>query len=149
VAAVDDSLIPIEQVRRLSETPASQKKLIELDCGHFDVYPGGSHHEARVRRHRMVPRTSPDSSRFGLRIGPNQADRTWVRSGRSCPDENPVPASRTACVHRSDHVKVTGCRAHADRDGGHRPAIVPPGGTPEVAQAVRDCEVDHEVIKDW
>jgi fermentation-respiration switch protein FrsA (DUF1100 family) len=48
VAAVHDSLIPIEAVRDAFARAGEPKKLIELDCGHFDVYPGGTHHEATV-----------------------------------------------------------------------------------------------------
>lgn len=46
VAAVHDSLVPIDDVREAVGRAGEPKKLIELDCGHFDVYPGGSHHDA-------------------------------------------------------------------------------------------------------
>jgi fermentation-respiration switch protein FrsA (DUF1100 family) len=46
VAAVADSLVPIELVRDALSRAGEPKKLIELDCGHFDVYPGGTHHDA-------------------------------------------------------------------------------------------------------
>jgi dienelactone hydrolase len=46
VAAVHDSLIPIEQVRDAAARAGEPKKLIEFDCQHCDVYPGRSHHEA-------------------------------------------------------------------------------------------------------
>jgi uncharacterized protein len=46
IAAIDDSLIPITQIRDACARAGEPKKLIELDCGHFDVYPGGSHHDA-------------------------------------------------------------------------------------------------------
>ena len=42
VAAKDDSLIPIEQMREFVARAGEPKKLAELDCGHFDVYPGES-----------------------------------------------------------------------------------------------------------
>lgn len=45
VAAVGDSLIPIDDVREAVSRAGEPKKLIELECGHFDVYPGGSHHD--------------------------------------------------------------------------------------------------------
>jgi fermentation-respiration switch protein FrsA (DUF1100 family) len=45
VAAVNDSLVPIELVRDAFGRAGEPKKLVELDCGHFDVYPGGTHHE--------------------------------------------------------------------------------------------------------
>ena len=45
VAAIGDSLIPIGDVREAFGRAGEPKKLIELDCGHFDVYPGGSHHD--------------------------------------------------------------------------------------------------------
>jgi fermentation-respiration switch protein FrsA (DUF1100 family) len=48
VAAVGDSLIPIGDVREAFARAGEPKKLLELDCGHFDVYPGGSHHEDAV-----------------------------------------------------------------------------------------------------
>ena len=48
VAAVSDSLIPIELIREAFGRAGEPKKLVELDCGHFDVYPGGTHHEAAV-----------------------------------------------------------------------------------------------------
>ena len=46
VAAVNDSLIPIQLVRDALGRAGEPKKLVELDCGHFDVYPGGTHHDA-------------------------------------------------------------------------------------------------------
>jgi uncharacterized protein len=48
VAAVHDRLVPIDLVREARSRAGEPTKLIELDCGHFDVYPGGSHHEAAV-----------------------------------------------------------------------------------------------------
>jgi fermentation-respiration switch protein FrsA (DUF1100 family) len=45
VAAVMDSLIPIDDVREAFGRAGEPKKLIELECGHFEVYPGGSHHD--------------------------------------------------------------------------------------------------------
>lgn len=45
VAAVNDSLVPIELVRDAFGRAGEPKKLVELDCGHFDVYPGGTHHD--------------------------------------------------------------------------------------------------------
>ena len=38
VAAVKDSLIPIEVVREAFERAGEPKKLVEIPCGHFDVY---------------------------------------------------------------------------------------------------------------
>lgn len=38
VAAVNDSLIPIELVRETFERAGEPKKLVEIQCGHFDVY---------------------------------------------------------------------------------------------------------------
>jgi len=46
VAAVGDRLVPIDDVREAFDRANEPKKLIELECGHFDVYPGGSHHDA-------------------------------------------------------------------------------------------------------
>ena len=48
IGAVNDSLIPIAQVREAFARAGEPKKLIELDGGHFDVYPGAMHHEAAV-----------------------------------------------------------------------------------------------------
>ena len=36
-----DSLVPIDLVRDAFGRAGEPKKLVELDCGHFDVYPGG------------------------------------------------------------------------------------------------------------
>ncbi len=49
VAAVQDGLVPIGLVRDAFERAGEPKKLIELDCGHFDVYPGGTHHDAAAK----------------------------------------------------------------------------------------------------
>ena len=46
VAAIHDSLIPIEQVRDAFARAGEPKKLIEFDCQHCEVYPGRSHHQA-------------------------------------------------------------------------------------------------------
>ena len=45
VAAVRDSLVPIDLVRSTFARAGEPKELVELDCGHFEVYPGGTHHE--------------------------------------------------------------------------------------------------------
>jgi uncharacterized protein len=45
VAAVQDGLIPIEVVREAFGRAGEPKKLLELDCGHFELYPGGTHHD--------------------------------------------------------------------------------------------------------
>ena len=44
IGAIDDSIIPIAQVRSAFARAGEPKKLIELACGHFEVYPGGTHH---------------------------------------------------------------------------------------------------------
>jgi hypothetical protein len=84
VAACERQLIPIDLVRDAFGRAGEPKKLLELECGHFDVYPGGTHHEdavsaaeewfhhpplsgkpmtavqrAGVVRHRSVARRSP------------------------------------------------------------------------------------------
>ena len=46
IAAINDSLIPIAQVREAFASAGEPKKLIELDSGHFDVYPGASQYDA-------------------------------------------------------------------------------------------------------
>ena len=46
MAAVDDSLVPIHLVRDTLGRAGAPKELVELDCGHFDVYPDGTHHDA-------------------------------------------------------------------------------------------------------
>jgi fermentation-respiration switch protein FrsA (DUF1100 family) len=45
IAAIDDSIIPIAQLRSAFARAGEPKKLIELPCGHFEVYPGGTHHD--------------------------------------------------------------------------------------------------------
>ena len=45
IGAVDDSVIPIAQLRTAFARAGEPKKLIELPCGHFEVYPGGTHHD--------------------------------------------------------------------------------------------------------
>jgi hypothetical protein len=44
IAGVQDSLIPIDQVRGAFARAAEPKKLMEIECGHFDFYPGMPHH---------------------------------------------------------------------------------------------------------
>ena len=48
VAAVYDSLVPIEIVGDTFGRAGEPKKLVEVECGHFEVYPGGSHHDEAV-----------------------------------------------------------------------------------------------------
>jgi fermentation-respiration switch protein FrsA (DUF1100 family) len=45
IGAIDDSIIPIAQIRAAFARAGEPKKLIELPCGHFEVYPGGTHHD--------------------------------------------------------------------------------------------------------
>lgn len=40
IAATGDSLIPIADMRAFFARAGEPKTLVELDCGHFDVYPG-------------------------------------------------------------------------------------------------------------
>ncbi len=40
IAATQDSLIPIAQMREFVARAGEPKKLAELECGHFEVYPG-------------------------------------------------------------------------------------------------------------
>ncbi|MFZ5731750.1 MAG: alpha/beta hydrolase [Pseudomonadota bacterium] len=49
IAAENDSLIPIAQVRSAFARAGEPKKLIEVRCGHFDFYPGQPHHELAAR----------------------------------------------------------------------------------------------------
>lgn len=49
IAATDDSLIPIEQVRAAFARAGEPKKLVEVACGHFGFYPGQPHHAIAVR----------------------------------------------------------------------------------------------------
>lgn len=44
-AAINDSLIPIAQVRAAMARAGEPKKYVEFDGGHFDVYPGTRFHE--------------------------------------------------------------------------------------------------------
>ncbi len=48
VAAEKDSLVPIELVREVFERAGEPKKLVEIPCGHFDVYDDPSWHEQAV-----------------------------------------------------------------------------------------------------
>ncbi|MFO7962744.1 MAG: alpha/beta hydrolase [Desulfobacterales bacterium] len=48
VAAVQDFLIPIEIVREAFERAGEPKKLVEIPCGHFDVYYASPWHEQAV-----------------------------------------------------------------------------------------------------
>lgn len=45
IAGTEDSLIPIGQMREVFARAGEPKKLCEYRCGHFDFYPGGTHHE--------------------------------------------------------------------------------------------------------
>ena len=45
LAARQDALIPIEQVRGAFARAGEPKKLVEVDGGHFDLYPGQPFHE--------------------------------------------------------------------------------------------------------
>ena len=49
IAGKTDSLIPIEQVRNAFARAGEPKKLVEIDGGHFDLYPGMPHHAQAVR----------------------------------------------------------------------------------------------------
>jgi len=49
VAATGDSLIPIEQGHDAFDRAGQPKKLVEIDCGHFDVYPGGPQFETAAQ----------------------------------------------------------------------------------------------------
>lgn len=49
IAAENDTLIPIAQVRSAFARAGEPKKLIEMPCGHFDFYPGQPHHDLAVR----------------------------------------------------------------------------------------------------
>ena len=44
IAGVNDSLIPIADVRAAFARAGEPKKLVEIDGGHFDCYPGMPHH---------------------------------------------------------------------------------------------------------
>lgn len=46
--AVDDALIPIEQVRETYARAGEPKRLVEYAGGHFDLYPGQPHHKAAL-----------------------------------------------------------------------------------------------------
>jgi fermentation-respiration switch protein FrsA (DUF1100 family) len=48
IAATSDALIPIAQVRDAFARAGEPKKLVEIDCGHFDFYPGMPHHARAV-----------------------------------------------------------------------------------------------------
>jgi fermentation-respiration switch protein FrsA (DUF1100 family) len=48
IAAQDDSLIPIAQVREVYAAAGEPRQLAEYPCGHFDFYPGGPFHEQAV-----------------------------------------------------------------------------------------------------
>lgn len=45
IAGEHDSLIPIGQVREVFDRAGEPRELAEYPCGHFDFYPGGSHHD--------------------------------------------------------------------------------------------------------
>lgn len=49
IASKTDSLIPIEQVRAAFARAGEPKKLVEIDGGHFDLYPGMPHHGRAVQ----------------------------------------------------------------------------------------------------
>lgn len=49
IAGVTDSLIPIASVREAFARAGEPKKLVEIDGGHFDLYPGMPHHDRAVR----------------------------------------------------------------------------------------------------
>jgi hypothetical protein len=44
IAGVNDSLIPIQQVREVHATAPEPKALVEYPCGHFDFYDGMHYH---------------------------------------------------------------------------------------------------------
>ena len=44
IAGTNDSLIPIALVRDAFQRAGEPNKLVEIDCGHFDFYPGMPHH---------------------------------------------------------------------------------------------------------
>lgn len=44
IAALEDSLVPIDQVRRAFARAGEPKKLLEFAAGHFDFYPGQKFH---------------------------------------------------------------------------------------------------------
>ena len=49
IAGTTDSLIPIALVRAAFARAGEPKKLVEIDCGHFDFYPGMAHHAHAAR----------------------------------------------------------------------------------------------------
>jgi fermentation-respiration switch protein FrsA (DUF1100 family) len=49
IAAQNDALIPIADVRAAFARAGEPKKLIEYDCAHFDVYPGERCHEQAAK----------------------------------------------------------------------------------------------------
>ena len=53
IAATGDQLIPIVKVREAFAQAGEPKKLVELDCGHFELYPGERcHHQAAAEATR-------------------------------------------------------------------------------------------------
>lgn len=48
LAARQDSLIPIAHVREAAERLGPSGSVVEFECGHFDFYPGRSHHAEAV-----------------------------------------------------------------------------------------------------
>jgi pimeloyl-ACP methyl ester carboxylesterase len=50
IAARQDFLIPIGQVREAADRLGPSASIVEFDCGHFDFYPGRSHHAGAAAR---------------------------------------------------------------------------------------------------
>lgn len=48
IAATGDQLIPVAKVREAFARAGEPKKLVELDCGHFELYPGERRHPQAV-----------------------------------------------------------------------------------------------------
>jgi fermentation-respiration switch protein FrsA (DUF1100 family) len=48
LAGTNDSLVPIAQLRSAFARAGEPKRLVEVDCGHFDFYPGAPHYERAV-----------------------------------------------------------------------------------------------------
>ena len=44
IVGATDSLIPVALAREAFQRAGEPKKLVEIDCGHFDFYPGMPHH---------------------------------------------------------------------------------------------------------
>lgn len=62
LAGAQDAFIPIEQIRAAFAQAGEPKKLVEVDCGHYEFFPGGRFHERALHEATEWFRTRHSSS---------------------------------------------------------------------------------------